>query len=44
MPLTDHIALVSLTREVSDAALSCRPTAAIQKQITRDFMPYWGLP
>ena len=43
MPLTDHIALVSLTREVS-TRLFLQATAAVQKQITRDFMPFWGLP
>ena len=41
MPLTDHIALVSLTREISTRSL-LQAGAAIQKQLTRDFMPIWG--
>jgi hypothetical protein len=43
VPLTDHIALVSLTRDVSTKDL-LRAAAAVQKQITRDFTPFWGLP
>ena len=43
MPLTDHIALVSLTREVP-TRLVLQAAAAVQKQITRDFTPFWGLP
>lgn len=42
MPLTDHIALVSLTREISTRSL-LQAGAAVQKQLTRDFMPIWGL-
>jgi hypothetical protein len=42
VPLTDHIALVSLSREISARDL-LRAGAAIQKQLTRDFMPIWGL-
>ena len=42
MPLTDHVALVSLTRDVPTRLL-LQAAAAIQKQITRDFTPYWGL-
>jgi hypothetical protein len=43
VPLTDHVALISLTRHVSSRTLM-RVAAAIQKQITRDFAPIWGLP
>lgn len=42
MPLTDHVALVSLTSEVSNRSLM-QAAAAVQKQITRDFTPYWGI-
>lgn len=41
MPLTDHIALVSLTREISTRNL-LQAGAAVQKQLTRDFTPIWG--
>ena len=41
MPLTDHIALVSLTNEISTRDL-LRAGAAVQKQLTRDFTPIWG--
>jgi hypothetical protein len=41
VPLTDHIALVSLTREISTRSV-LQAGAAIQKQLTRDFMPIWG--
>jgi hypothetical protein len=40
--LTDHVALVSLTSEVSTRSLM-QAAAALQKQITRDFTPFWGL-
>ena len=43
VPLTDHIALVSLTSEVS-TRLFLQATAAVQKQITRDFAPSGGCP
>jgi hypothetical protein len=43
MPLTDHIALVSLTSRIPTRAL-LQAAAAIQKQVTRDFSPMWGLP
>jgi hypothetical protein len=43
VPLTDHIALVSLTRDVSTKSF-LQAAAALQKQITRDFIPFWGLP
>ena len=42
MPLTDHVALISLTREIP-MRFALQAAAAIQKQITRDFTPYWGL-
>ncbi len=42
MPLTDHVAIVSLTSEVSSKNL-LRAAAAVQKQIVRDFSPFWGL-
>ena len=42
MPLTDHIALVSLTRDISTRDL-LQAAAAVQKQLTRDFTPIWGL-
>ena len=42
MPLTDNVALVSLTREISSRDLM-RVAAALQKQVTRDFTPLWGL-
>jgi hypothetical protein len=41
VPLTDHIALVSVTKEISTRSL-LQAGAAIQKQLTRDFMPIWG--
>jgi hypothetical protein len=40
--LTDHIALVSVTGEISMRDL-LRAGAAVQKQLTRDFTPIWGL-
>jgi hypothetical protein len=43
VPLTDHVALVSLTSDVSNKHL-LQAAAAVQKQITRDFTPFWGLP
>jgi hypothetical protein len=42
VPLTDHVALVSLTSDVSTKSF-LQATAAVQKQITRDFTPIWGL-
>ena len=42
MPLTDHIALVSLTNDISIRDM-LRAGAAVQKQLTRDFTPIWGL-
>lgn len=43
MPLTDYVALVSLTSNVPPKALM-QVAAAVQKQLTRDFFPFWGLP
>jgi len=42
VPLIQHIATVSLTREVSLSSL-LQTTAALQKQVTRDFGPSWGI-
>ena len=43
MPLTEYVAVVSLTREVSSRSLM-QVVAALQKQVTRDFTPAWGIP
>jgi hypothetical protein len=43
VPLTDNVAIVSLTSAISTKDL-LRAAAAVQKQITRDLTPYWGLP
>ncbi len=40
--LTRHVALISQTQSVSFAALT-EAAAAIQKQVTRDFGPIWGV-
>lgn len=42
MPLPIHIAIVSLTKDVTTRSL-LQVTAALQKQVTRDFAPFWGL-
>jgi hypothetical protein len=42
MPLTDYVALVSLTRDISTSNL-LQVAAAVQKQVTRDFAPLWGI-
>jgi hypothetical protein len=42
MPLTDYVALVSLTSDISSRELMLG-AAAIDKQVTRDFFPQWGL-
>jgi hypothetical protein len=42
MPLTHYVALVSLTSEISTGNLM-RVAAAVQKQVTRDFAPMWGV-
>jgi hypothetical protein len=41
MPLTDHVAIVSLTADIPARAV-LQAGAALQKQITRDFEPFWG--
>jgi hypothetical protein len=43
VPLTDYVALISLTQKVSTKSLMVA-AAALQKQVTRDFSPVWGLP
>ena len=43
MPLPHNIAIVSLARAVSTRSL-LQVTAALQKQVTRDFVPTWGFP
>jgi hypothetical protein len=42
VPLTDHVAIVSLTSAITMRDL-LRASAAVQKQITRDLVPFWGL-
>ena len=42
MPLNDHVAIISLTREIPSRSV-LQAAAAVQKQITRDFTPFWGL-
>ena len=42
MPLIDYVALVSLTREISTSNL-LQVSAAVQKQVVRDFSPVWGI-
>jgi hypothetical protein len=42
MLLTDYVALVSLTRDISTSNL-LQVAAAVQKQVTRDFGPLWGI-
>jgi hypothetical protein len=42
VPLIDHIAIVSLTREIPARSL-LQAAAAVHKQLTRDFEPIWGL-
>jgi hypothetical protein len=43
LPLPQHIAIVSLTSAISTRSL-LQVTAALQKQVTRDFVPIWGFP
>jgi hypothetical protein len=43
MPLSDYVALVSLTSDITSRELMLG-AAAIDKQVTRDFSPTWGLP
>jgi len=42
MPLPEHVAIVSLTKEVPLPDL-LQVAAAVQKQVTRDFSPLWGI-
>ena len=42
VPLTDHVAIISLTSDISMRNV-LQAAAAVQKQITRDFVPFWGL-
>src|SRR4051812_37292130 len=42
MPLINYVALVSFTREISLGNLM-QVAAAVQKQVTRDFAPVWGV-
>jgi hypothetical protein len=42
MPLTDYVALVSLTNDIPSKELMVG-AAAIDKQVTRDFLPHWGI-
>jgi hypothetical protein len=42
MPLPEHVAIVSLAREVQMSDLM-QVAAAVQKQVTRDFSPLWGI-
>jgi hypothetical protein len=42
VPLTDHVAIVSMTSDIPMRSV-LQAAAAVQKQITRDFTPYWGL-
>jgi hypothetical protein len=43
VPLTDNIALVLLTSNIPTNVF-LQVAAALQKQVTRDFAPTWGLP
>src|SRR5438067_753282 len=42
MPLTEHVGIVSIAREVPTRDLML-VAAAVQKQVTRDFTPLWGI-
>jgi hypothetical protein len=42
MPLTEHVAIVSMAGEVPIRDLM-QVAAAVQKQVTRDFTPLWGI-
>src|SRR3954447_7786964 len=42
MGLTEHVAIVSLSRRVPLADV-VKVSAAVQKQVTRDFGPIWGV-
>jgi hypothetical protein len=41
VPLPRHIAIIALTRDISTRSL-LQVTAALQKQVSRDFEPIWG--
>jgi hypothetical protein len=43
VPLTEHVAIVSLTPQAPMGSL-VQVAAAVQKQVTRDFTPLWGIP
>ena len=43
MPFIDYVALISLTSNVPTRSLM-QTAAALQKQVTRDFAPFWSLP
>jgi hypothetical protein len=43
MALTEHVAIVSIAPEVPTRDLLL-VAAAVQKQVTRDFTPLWGIP
>jgi hypothetical protein len=42
MALTEHVALVSISKTVTYSAVA-RASAAIQNQVTKDFGPIWGV-
>jgi hypothetical protein len=42
LPLIDHVAVISLTSDISTRSL-LQVTAALQKQVMRDFAPQWGI-
>jgi hypothetical protein len=42
VPLTEHVALVSLTSDTSTRSL-LQVAAALQKQVTRDFSAIWNV-
>jgi hypothetical protein len=42
VPLTDHVAIVSLTSDIPLKNV-LQAAAAVQKQLTRDFAPLWGV-
>jgi hypothetical protein len=42
MGLTEHVAIVSIAPEVPTRDLLL-VAAAVQKQVTRDFTPLWGI-
>jgi hypothetical protein len=42
MPLTEHVAIVSITGDIPMRTL-LQVSAAVQKQVARDFSPIWGI-